>query len=98
MTRDDDRTPEQRTTYRFAVVARDRFMSGWGGAAGGASRCAWAVPNDDTVNIDRVERWVRSRREMQYINIVDLSTYRPPRGTAHFHIYVTSPDHPAARY
>lgn len=69
-------------------------MSGWGGAAGGASRCAWACSMDD---IDKVEKWVRNRSEMRYVNVVDLSTYRAPRGTAHFHIYVCEQGHPATR-
>lgn len=97
MTKVDDRTPAQRTTHRMGVVARDKFMSGWGGAAGGVSRCAWAV-NLAEVNIDRVERWVRSRSEMRYVTIVDLTTYRPPRGTAHFHIYVVKSQDSAATY
>lgn len=92
----DDRTPEQKKSHNYGVIAKDKFMSGWGGATGGASRCAWACAPD--VNIDRVERWVRSRKEMQYVSVVDLSTYRPPRGTAHFHIYVAGPDHPGARF
>lgn len=96
MTKQDDRTPEQRQTHRMGVVAVDRFMSGWGGARGGASRCAWACGPD--VNIDRVERWVRHRDEMRYVNVVNLNTYRPPRGTAHFHIYVCDADHVAARF
>lgn len=93
----DDRTPEQKTSHVLAVVARDKFMSGWGGARGGASRVAWAL-NPAAVNPDRVERWVRSRREMQYVSIVDLRTYRAPRGTARLHIYVVNPGHPAATY
>lgn len=93
---EDDRTDEQKQTHNYAVVARDKFMSGWGCAEGGASRCAWAVAPD--VNIDRVERWVRSRSEMRYVNIVNLNTYRPPRGTAHFHIYVANADHVAANF
>lgn len=92
----DDRTPEQRKTHRLAIVASDRFMSGWGHARSGTSRCAWACHPD--VNTDRVWNWVKSRKEMRYVNLVDLSTYRPPRGTAHFHIYVCNPDHVAARY
>lgn len=96
MTKLDDRTDEQRKTHRLAIVARDKFMSGWGGAKGGASRCAWAVHPD--VNEDRVFNWVKSRPEMVYVSLVDLSTYRPPRGTAHFHVYVCNPDHPAARF
>jgi len=94
----DDRTPQQANTHRWAVVARDKFMSGWGGATGGASRCAWAVPNDwlHDGSIEAVERWVRSRSEMVHVNVMDLSKYRCPRGTAHFHIYVVNDQHPAA--
>jgi len=29
--------------------------------------------------------------------LVDLSTYRPPAGTAHFQIYVCNADHVAAK-
>jgi len=92
----DERTEEQKKTHRWAVVARDKFMSGWGGASGGTSRCAWAVP--EGINIDRVFNWVDSRSEMVYVNIVDLKTYRPPRGTAHFSIYVVEPGDDAATY
>ena len=92
----DDRTPEQKKTHRLGVVARDKFMSGWGGATGGASRCAWACAPD--VNEDRVYNWVRDRKEMRNVSIVDLSTYRPPRNTAHFHIYVANADHVGAKY
>lgn len=92
----DDRTEDQRRTHRWGVVAKDKFMSGWGGAHGGASRCAWACHPD--VNIDRVYNWVKSRSEMRCVNIVDLSTYRPPAETAHFHIYVADTNHPGARF
>lgn len=97
MIREDDRTPEQRLTHYLAVVGRDSFMSGWGGAAGGYSRAAWAF-DPAAVNPDRVENWVKARGDMRYVNLIDLRTYRPARGTAHFHIYVIDPDHPAARY
>ena len=97
MIRKDDRTPAQRVTHQWAVVARDTMMSHWGGATGGTSRCAWAVPIH-SVDLDRVWNWVRSRKEMKSSAIVDLSTYRPPAGTANFHIYVVTPTHPAAKY
>lgn len=87
----DDRTLEQKKTHHWGVVARDKFLSGWGEARNGSSRCAWACAPD--INIDTVERWVRSRPEMCYVNKVDLNIYRPPRGTAHFHIYVCNPGH-----
>jgi len=93
MIRKDDRTPEQRATHRWAVVGRDTFMSGWGGAQGGYSRAAWTAADD--ANFARLEDWVRRRGDMKYVTVVDLRTYRPRRGTAHFHIYVAGPDHPA---
>jgi hypothetical protein len=45
------------------------------------------------VDIATVERWVRGRSEMRYVNVVDLAKYRAPRGTAHFHVYVCEPGH-----
>lgn len=92
----DDRTPEQKETHIWGIVAHDKFMSGWGKATHGASRCAWACGPD--VNSDRVFNWVKSRSEMKYVNLVDLRTYRYPRGTAHFHIYVVTPTHAGATY
>jgi hypothetical protein len=92
----DDRTPEQKQTHVLAIVARDKFLSGWGGARGGTSRCAWACHPD--VNPDRLFNWVKSRSEMQRVALVDLRTYRPPAGTAAFHIYVCNPEHVGARY
>src|SRR5689334_13408205 len=90
----DDRTPEQRKTHVWGVVASDKFMSGWGGTRGGTSRCAWAC--DSLEQAERTEQWVRGRDEMRYVRIVDLRTYRAPRGTAHFHIYVVTPEHRTA--
>ena len=97
LTVSDDRTPEQKKTHRLAVVARDSFMSGWGGATGGASRCAWAF-NPEEVNSDRVFNWVKSRKEMKFVSLVNINKYRAPRGTAHFHIYVCQPGSLAASY
>jgi hypothetical protein len=86
----DDRTPEQKKTHYWGVVGRDRFMSGWGGAKGGHSRACWVVPMEDAIGsgLDRAKEAVEDRSDMQYVNIVNLRTYRPPRGTAHFHIYI----------
>ena len=93
----DDRAPEQKKTHTLGIVAKDSAMSGWGGARGGASRCAWAFDPRE-VNSDRVFNWVLSRSEMSYVSLVDLRTYRPPSSTAHFHIYVCDKSHPAANY
>jgi len=93
---EDDRTPEQLRTHNLAVVARDKFLSGWGGARGGNSRCAWAMPPEfhHDGRAERLERWVRNRSEMRNVNVVNLDTYRPPAGTVHFHIYVADASHP----
>lgn len=93
---EDDRTDEERVTHRKAVVMRDKFLSGWGGARGGYSRAAWAIPNDGSVDVGKVYNWVKSRGDALYVSTVDLKTYRPPRGTVHFHVYVVDKDHPAA--
>ena len=97
MKKKDGRTEAQQKTHWLGVVGRDSFLSGWGKAKGGYSRACWAC-NPEEVNIDRVEKWVRSRSDMKYVNVVDLRTYRPPRGTSHFHIYVVYKKHPAANY
>ena len=97
MIKQDDRTPEEKQTHRVLVIGTDSFMSGWGGAKGGTSVAAWACHPD--VNPDRVENWVRNRKEMKYVRVV-LETGRPyrPKSAAHFHVYVCGPDHPAARF
>lgn len=92
MTIQDDRTPEQRKTHRWGVVMRDSFLSGWGQARNGYSRCAWAF--ETLADAEIAESRVRARSDASYVRIVDLSQYRPSRGTVHFHIYVvTSRDH-----
>ena len=88
----DDRNEEQKRTHLWAVVAKDRAMSGWGGASGGVSRCAWAVPISD---LDKVEKRVRARSDMSYERPVALANYRAPKGTAHLHIYAVDSNHPA---
>ncbi len=94
----DNRTPEQVKSHIWGIVARDAAMSYEGEAKGGTSRCAWAVDERTGVNPDRVFNWVKSRSEMKNVSFVDLSTYRPPSNTAHFHIYVVTANHPAAKY
>lgn len=88
----DDRNEEQKRTHTWAIVAKDKAMSHWGGASGGVSRCAWAVPLSD---LDKVKRWVRARGDMSYVRPIILANYRAPKGTAHLHIYVVDANHPA---
>ena len=93
MQRQDDRTAEQRKTHLLGVVMRDRFLSGWGHATNGYSRCAWALAPD--ASLDKLKKWVRSRSDAQYVSVIRVNEYRPPRGTAHYHIYVCGIDHPS---
>jgi hypothetical protein len=90
----DDRNEEQKKTHLWAIVAKDRAMSYWGGAQGGVSRCAWAVPFAD---LDKVDRWVRARSDMSYVRPIALANYRAPKGTAHLHIYAVDQNHPALK-
>lgn len=96
MIKQDNRTTEERKTHIWAVVARDSFLSGWGQASNGYSRCAWAVPNEmlQDGRFERLERWVRNRGDMKYVNVVKLDTYRPSGNTKHWHIYVVDNQHP----
>lgn len=40
-------------------------------------------------------QWSDGTRTHEHVLIHDLDAYRPPRGTAHFHIYLVTPIHPA---
>jgi len=91
----DERTEAQQLTHTWGVVARDTRMSGWGGAEGGTSWCAWAC--DPSVDINKVFEWVEDRSDMLRVEIVDLDDFEPPKSCVHFHIYVCDPTHPAAR-
>jgi hypothetical protein len=89
MMRVDRRTEEQRHTHRWLVVATDRFMSGWGQAAGGKSVAAWAC--EGPTEAEKCHAAVASRKDMARVRIVFDGSgrpYRAPRGTAHFSIYV----------
>lgn len=88
----DRRTEEEKETHYWLVTAIDRFMSGWGHAEGGTSRCAWACKPED---LDRVLDWVEDRDEMRYVNVYnekERGAYRPRTG-AHLSIYVVNKDH-----
>jgi hypothetical protein len=80
----DDRTETQRETHRWAVIGTDPFMSGWGGAQGGASYAGWACTSADA---DACLRMVRRRGDMLRVRLVSLPGYRAS-GAAHCHIYV----------
>lgn len=90
--RQDDRTNEQRITHRYLVTATDKFMSGWGGASGGVSKCAWACSTREQQS--KVYDWVESRPEMKYVN-THFGNWYPK--AAHVHIYVVEDSHPALK-
>lgn len=87
---EDDRTEAERETHLWGVAMTDSFMSGWGGAAGGASVAVWACRPDD---LTTVERWVRSGGEARRVRIVKLRGYRPR--CAHCHVYAVRDGHPS---
>ena len=87
--RKDDRTPEQKKTHTCLITATDRFMSGWGEAKNGLSKCAWACKPE---HMNQVERWVNNRDEMKYVNI-NTDPWHPK--AAHVHIYVVDEGHRA---
>jgi hypothetical protein len=90
----DERTEEQKKTHNILITATDKFMSGWGQARDGLSKCAWAC--DTHEKADKILAWVQSREEMKYVNIHYRNEWRP-RNAAHVSIYVVGENHPAIR-
>jgi len=87
---EDNRTPEIKKTHTVLITATDKFMSGWGEASQGASKCAWACKPEHE---DKVYNWVKNRSEMKYVNINYSGRWHPK--AAHVHIYVVDDNHPA---
>lgn len=88
--RQDDRTPDQHRTHTWLITATDKFMSGWGLAEGGKSKCAWACKPEHR---RQVLAWVESRDEMKYVNETTGNWY--PRNAKHVRIYVVEDGHRA---
>ena len=84
-------TTEQQKTHSILVTATDRFMSGWGQATGGNSKCAWAC--DSKEKAKKVYEWVKNRSEMKYVNIQYNKWV--PKNAAHVSIYLVEDFHPA---
>lgn len=87
MERIDDRTPEEKETHTVLITATDNFMSGWGGASGGLSKCAWACKPK---HADQVFDWVSGRSDMKYVNMTCNKWYPKAK---HVHIYVVNEGH-----
>jgi hypothetical protein len=81
-------------SIKFAVVAEDIFLSGWGKCKGGKSLAAWVV--DSSLNIDRVFDWVQNRSDMEKVRIVsNIDNYTPADTVVHLSIYEAGDNHPA---
>ena len=93
MIRQDDRTQEQKKTHIALVTATDKFLSGWGEAKGGLSKCAWACKPE---HFDKVFKWVSNRTDMKYVSYHVNNWY--PKNYEHLHIYVVEENHPALQY
>lgn len=87
----DDRTDAERATHTWLVIGTDRWMSGWGGARGGASYAAWACRPEDR---REVLAWVEGRGDMTRVREA-MEPYKPGRGCVHLHVYVVDDEHPA---
>ena len=92
----DDRTQEQRKTHYILVTATDKFMSGWGQAEGGLSKCAWAVDPNEASHA-KLLHWVESRPDMKYVNVRYDSGKNWYPDCKHLHIYVVGPNHVSQR-
>jgi hypothetical protein len=92
-TRVDDRTAEQKKTHIYLVTATDKFMSGWGGASGGASKVAWCC--DTKEKLWKLLDWVNRRSDMKYLSYRYDGKWYPK--AAHIHLYVVDDNHPALR-
>jgi len=91
----DDRSEEQKRTHTILITATDSFMSGWGEATNGFSKCAWACRPDQ--DWKKVYDWVKSRSDMKHVK-VRFKPWNPVIGfmlTQHVHIYVVDDNHPA---
>ena len=86
----DDRTDEQKQTHTMIALGTDSFMSGWGGAEGGASYAGWAFPEGHE---SAAMGMVAARSEMQRVRLLS-GDYKPnSRYCAHCHIYVFKDRH-----
>jgi len=90
----DDRTEEQMKSHTTLIVARDKFMSGWGRVENGKSYCAWACKPE---HCDKVLKWVESRSDMRNVR-VQYGNYKPKMGpNDHYHVYVVTEGHPSLK-
>ena len=93
----DDRTSAERATHTILVGGTDRFMSGWGKAAGGNSFAFWAcVPDNERA----VRQWVESRRDIMRFRVLYSPPgrpYRPSGNCVHCHIYTVHEAHNALK-
>ena len=87
---EDDRSAEERKTHTVLITATDKFLSGWGCAKGGLSKCAWACKPEHEA---KVLAWVKARSDMKYVN-VSYGRWQP-KNYRHCHIYTVNENHPS---
>lgn len=89
----DDRSAAEQSTHSILWGGRDACLSGWGHAEGRDSYAYWACRPEDS---DAVEKWVRSRSDIE--NVRDSTgDHKYGSGGALVRIYVIREGHPALR-
>lgn len=79
----DDRTEEQHSTHKLAVIGTDIYMSRWGSALDGISYTGWAFKDGDYA---KCLAMVNTRSDIQRIRLITLDGYKPK--ALHTHIYM----------
>ncbi len=62
----DRRSEQDKKEKTFLVTAVDKYLSGWGKASEGKSKCAWACTEKQAL---QVYKWVNKRNDITYVNI-----------------------------
>jgi hypothetical protein len=92
----DTRQLKEKTEYKFFVIAKDTFMSGWGRAKNGISGAVWAC--NSLENLLLAYKWVESRSDMTNVIAImtekQLFTHIEDNEYAHVSIYKVENEHP----
>ena len=93
----DDRqqlSPEEKLKFNNLIAATNKFMSGWGKAAGGNSYVVYCCEDKD---YSKVMTWMQNRNDFIRVRQV-MPNYKPnPSCCSHIHYYVVKDGHPALR-
>jgi len=86
---EDRRNEAEKQSHKVYVVARDKFLSGWGMAQGGTSYIAWACADDEVAQC--VEKKIVFKPEMKNVRIT--RTLPRLKGSDHLMIWPVSYGH-----